>query len=119
MKVRCIKLLDSRGLPTNRSAWVKIGGIYHVLSVWLEYGQTRLRMIGEEPTPALFELEMFEVVSSTIPITWVIVSPTAGCLSLAPSAWNSPGFWEAFFDRDPEAVSCFEEERKKIVAFDP
>ncbi len=65
MKVRCIKLLDSRGLPTTRSAWVKIGGTYHVLSIWIEPGQTKLRLIGEEPTPALFEVEMFEVVSSS------------------------------------------------------
>jgi len=119
MKVRCIKLLDSRGLPTTRSAWVKVGGTYHVLSVWIEPGQTKLRLIGEEPTPALFEVEMFEVVSSIIPVTWVIASPKAGCLSLAPSAWNTAGFWENFFEREPEAVACFEKQRARIVACDP
>jgi hypothetical protein len=119
MKVRCIKLLDSRGLPATRSAWVKVGRTYHVLSVWIEPGQTTLRLIGEEPIPALFEVEMFEVVSSTIPVTWVITSPNPGCLSLAPSAWNASGFWESFFEREPEAVACFEEQRARIVGCDP
>jgi hypothetical protein len=119
VKVRCIALFDSRGLPTTRSAWVKLGRNYHVLGVWIERGHTMLRLIGEEPIPALFEVEMFEVVSSIIPATWVIASPKAGCISLAPSAWTVRGFWERFFDGEPEAVACFEEERARIVACDP
>lgn len=119
MKVRCTNLLDSRGLPATRSAWVKIGGIYQVLSIWIEPRNTQLRLIAEEPTPALFEIEMFDVVSSIIPETWVIVSPKPGCLSLAPAAWGASGFWERFFDHEPEAVACFEEYRAKIFACDP
>ena len=119
MKVRCIKLLDSRGLAAGRSAWVKIGSIYHVLSIWIEPGRSKLRLIGEEVTPALFELEMFEVVSSRIPPTWVAASPKPGCLAFAPVEWSAPGFWESFFDGDPEAVSSFEQARAKIVACDP
>jgi|CZKU01.1.fsa_nt_gi hypothetical protein len=119
MKVRCVKLLDWQKKPVDRSAWAKIGGIYHVLSLWIEPGQTGLRLIGEEPTPTLFEPEMFEVVSSIIPDTWVITSPKPGCLSLAPAAWNTPGFWERYFDREPDAVACFEQCRAKIVAADP
>ena len=119
MKVRCIKLLDSKGLPAKRSAWVKLGGIYHVLSVWIESGQTMLRLIGEEPTPALFEAEMFEVVSSIIPVNWVITSPKPGLLSLAPNAWNVSGFWENFFDGETRASASFEEQRARIVECDP
>jgi hypothetical protein len=119
VKVRCIQLFDSRGLLTTRSAWVKTGGIYHVLSIWIEPGQTKLRMVAEEPTPALFELEMFEVVSSVIPANWVVVSPKPGHLSLAPAAWSVSGFWENFFDYEPKAVASFEEHRAKIIACDP
>ncbi len=119
MKVRCIKLLDSRSQPVERSAWAKIGAVYHVLSIWIEPSQRRLRLVGEDPTPTLFEPEMFEVVSPIIPSTWVITFPKPGCLSFAPEEWSQPGFWEAFYDREPEAVACFEEQRRKIVASDP
>ena len=119
MKVRCIKLLDSTGRSVERSTWAKIGGVYHVLGVWVEPGQTRLRLVGDEPTPALFEPEMFEVVSSVVPPTWVATSPKPGCLSFEPEAWSSAGFWERFFDGEPEAVATFAEQRAKIVAADP
>jgi hypothetical protein len=119
MKVRCIKLLDSRSRPVERSAWAKVGSIYHVLGIWLEPAQTRLRLVGEEPTPALYELEMFEVASAKIPPTWVVTSPKPGCLSLEPESWNRAGFWERFFDGEPEAVAAFKEEQVRIVAADP
>ena len=119
MKVRCIALLDSSGMRVERSGWVKLGGVYHVLGIWVEPGQTSLRLIGENPTPALFQPEMFEVVRSTIPSSWVITSPQPGCIELGPASWGRPGFWEKYFDREPEAVACFEEERKKIVSFQP
>jgi hypothetical protein len=119
MKVRCLKLLDARSRPVEHSTWAKIGSVYHVLSVWVEPDQAGLRLVGEEPTPALFEPEMFEVVSTVIPPTWVITSPKPGCLSFAPDAWNATGFWEKFFDGEPEAVASFNEERAKIIAADP
>jgi hypothetical protein len=119
MKVRCIKLLDSTGRPAERSPWAKVGSVYQVLSIWIEPARTWLRLVGEEPTPALFEPEMFEVVSSAIPPSWVATSPKPGCLSLAPEPWSSPGFWERFFDCEAEAVAVFEEQKAKIVAADP
>jgi len=119
MKVRCIKLLDSKGQPVERSPWAKLGGVYHVLTIWIEPTQTWLRLVGQEPTPTLYQPEMFEVVSPVIPSAWVITSPKPGCLSFQPEAWSRPGFWEEFFDREPEAVACFEEYRKLIIASDP
>ncbi|MDB4941682.1 MAG: hypothetical protein JWP97_1216 [Labilithrix sp.] len=107
------------GQPVERSPWVKIDSVYHVLEIWMEPGRIRLRLVGEEPTPALFQPEMFEVVSSVIPPTWVVTIPRGGGLSLAPEPWNATGFWERFFDAEPEAVAVFEDERAKIVAADP
>jgi hypothetical protein len=118
MKVRCIQLLDSTSQPVERSAWAKLGRVYHVLGIWIEPRRTLFRLVGEEPTPALFEPEMFEVVSTVIPSTWIISSPKPGCFSLAPAAWSKPGFWEQFFDGEPETVACFEEHRAEIVASD-
>ncbi len=119
MKVRCIQILDESGNPAERSGWARLGAVYHVLGIWIEPEQTRLRLIGEQPTPALYQPEMFDVVSTIIPVTWVITSPKRGYFSLGPSAWSRAGFWEEYFDGDAEARACFEEERKKIVASDP
>jgi len=90
-----------------------------VLSVWIEPSHTGFRLIGEESTPTLSEPEMFEVVSSIIPEAWVITSPKPGCISLAPAEWGTPGFWDRYFDHEPEAMACFERCRAKIVAADP
>jgi hypothetical protein len=119
MKVRCIKLLDSMGRGVECSAWAKIAGVYHVLGIWVEPAQTRFRLVGEESTPGLFEPEMFEVVSPKIPPSWVVTSPKPGCFSFEPEAWSGVGFWERFFDGEPEAVAAFKEEQAKIVATDP
>jgi hypothetical protein len=62
---------------------------------------------------------MFEVVSTKIPSVWTIASPAPGCLSLAPAAWQRPGFWEDYFEMEPEAVKSFEEERQRIIDDDP
>jgi len=78
-----------------------------------------LQLVGEEPTPALFQPEIFEIVSSLVPETWIVASGSPGHLEFAPAAWTAPGFWESYFDGDPEAVRCFHEERDKIVACDP
>lgn len=115
MRVRCVRLLDSRGRPTDRSTWARVGETYEVLSIVCEEGKNKLRLIGDEPVPALFELEMFEVVSSDISRTWVATSPRPGCLVIGPEPWAQAGFWEAFFDQEPNAVACFDEERRKIL----
>src|SRR5215831_11581966 len=101
MKVRCTRLLDWRGETVDRSAWLKIGGIYHVLAIEMNAGRAMFRIIGEDPTPALFQPQMFEVVSSAIPESWVISSPAAGHFDLGPEAWARPGFWEDYFDSKP------------------
>ena len=119
MKARCVRLTDSRGNPVEHSAWAKIGNTYHVLAIWIEPERARLRLVGEEPTPALFEPEMFEIVSSLIPRNWVVESPKPGFLHIGHAAWQRAGFWEAYFAREPQALSSFESERAKSLAYDP
>ena len=119
MKVKCVQLLDGMGKPVDRSSWAKLGSVYHVLGLWIQNGHVKLRLVGEEDDPALYQPEMFEVVSSMIPSTWVVTSPKLGCFSIEPEPWTRPGFWEAFYEGDPKAIACFEEERRKIVGSDP
>src|SRR4051812_6793245 len=119
MKVKCIQIFSSNSTVVDGSSWLKVGGIYHVLGILVGRDRTRLRLVGEESLPALFELEMFEIVSSKIPRTWVIASPTSGSLVVQPAAWMQTAFWEQFYDGNREAAACFATERTKIVEADP
>ena len=121
MKVRCVRLIGNDGNPKDKSVWLTIGNIYHVLSV--EQGTDRrwmLRLMGDEPNGlALFQLQQFEIVSSKIPDSWIIVWPKDNFFVLRPGSWNQVGFLERYYDKDPDAIRLFEEERQKIIAADP
>jgi hypothetical protein len=120
MKVKCIKLLDGYGKPTDYSPWAKVGGIYPVFAVEVDHGQAWFRMLGEEQgTPVLFEPEMFEIVSPIIPPHWVIATTGSGSFDLAPEPWTHKEFWERYSNREPEAVASFERELAKTLAADP
>jgi hypothetical protein len=115
MRVRCVKLLDAYSQPTARSQWITVGASYAVLGIWIEPNRVLLRIVGDDPTPVLFPLEMFEITDGQMPHSWVTTSPAPGCLSLEPASWSNSGFWESFFGGDPEARSIFERERERIV----
>jgi hypothetical protein len=114
MKVRCLRLTDSSGEPVTNSAWATIGSVYSVLGIWIERGAARFRILGEEPVPALFEIELFEIVDQSLPRSWVVTSPAPETLSFGPASWARPGFWTDFFDGDRQAVRVFEEECRKM-----
>jgi len=67
---------------------------------------------------ALFPLRDFALVSNKIPASWQI-GWDSEILVLGPEAWNQIGFWEEYYDRNPNATRLFEEEFKKIVSADP
>jgi hypothetical protein len=119
MKVKCIQLRSQNGQTQDSSSWLTIGCIYHVLTIEIERGKTLLRLVGDEPTPALFEVEMFEVVSSILPSTWRVVSSVPGRLTLAPAKWTRSGFWEDFFNGTAAAIACFRQEQLAIIDSDP
>jgi hypothetical protein len=77
-------------------------------------------LIGKEPqTPALFNLQQFEIVSPELPRSWIVVSYSDGSYTLTPKAWAEKNFWEMYFNGEPEALRQFGEERRKIIEFDP
>ena len=112
MKVRCVKLFDSSGLPQTASPWLTIGKLYDVLAIEFEsQGRGLLRLIGDGRNGvALFPIEGFEIVSAAMPPSWVVSWDSGGFLQLAPERWTQPGFWERFYDREPAALAVFDEE---------
>lgn len=114
MKVRCVRLHDSGEIPAQTSRWCTIGKIYDVLMILIEGGQAQLRLISDErEVPALFPLTDFEIVDGSLPANWIIAATTAGGgVALTPERWADVGFWEAFFNREPDALATFEQERR-------
>jgi hypothetical protein len=117
MKVRCVRLLDPLGKPQVKSSWLTIGETYHVLEIVQDQGRWLFRLMGDEPNGvALFAREQFEITTSKIPESWVPGWGKDGFFELAPQAWGQIGFWEKYYDKNPEAVRIFEEERRKIIS---
>lgn len=119
MKVKCVTLKSSGGVPQQASSWLRIGCVYHVLAIEFSPARTMFRLVGEEVIPALFQPDLFEIVSSIIPSNWAVVSRKPGFIELSPKAWTRPGFWVDFFDGEPNAVACFENERRVSISADP
>jgi hypothetical protein len=121
MKVKCTKLVDSRGNFQEFSPWLTVGKVYLVLSVLLDInGKWLLRLLGDNGNGvALFSLSEFEIISAKIPATWIVAWNPKGVFELTTETWNQPGFWEKYYDRDPEAIKLFDTERSKIIDSDP
>ena len=121
MKVRCIHLMDSRGKTQERSAWLTIGKTYHVLEVIQDiHHRWLIRLVGDGSNGvALFPSEQFQILSSQVSPTWRISLEKNGYFALSPAAWSQPGFWDRYYDREPNAVRIFEDEMGKIIEADP
>jgi len=121
MKVRCTELIDSRGARHQRSGWLTLGKIYHVLEVVHDvHGKWLFRLVGDDVNGvALFRSVQFEIVSARVADVWIVKWNDSGGFKLTTQAWSQPGFWERFYDRDPEAEKIFEEDKTKIIQADP
>ena len=65
----------------------------------------------------MFSGELFEIIDDRMPPNWVIKKDRNGAYQISTRAWLQPGFWEKFFDRDPESVAVFKEEERIIREF--
>ena len=121
MKVRCVQLIDAFGKPQERSDWLTKGKVYQVLSVYQGADRKwKLRLVGDGLNGvALFSMEGFEVMTSTIPPTWIASWGNQGAFDMSPEPWTRVGFWEDFYDQKPYALKIFEEEVRKIVESEP
>ncbi len=124
MKVKCIRLLDSDGNDVEDSPWLALGKTYHVMSTYVDAeGRRRFGIVsrhpdGEWPQMINASEKCFEVVSSIIPSNW-LKWERAVASGMAPAAWQVPGFFEAFYDHEPETYPIFERERDVILKEDP
>lgn len=116
MKVSCIKLLNYRGATQTTSSWLTLGKIYIVLTIERDNDASwMVRLIGDGKSGvALFPLDSFDVVSAAVSSTWIASWSDTGLFQLAPERWTRAGFWERYYDLEPDAVRIFEEERNLV-----
>ncbi|QWT22174.1 hypothetical protein KPL74_09215 [Bacillus sp. NP157] len=124
MKVKCVRYFDSRRRPANDSAWLTLGKVYHVMGLQAEK-DTRLDylIVTNDVDPGFAAMgyhpsESFEVVSDIIPPNWER-SVSGNSVQTMPGSWLVPGFFEQFYDRDPNAYSIYEHERDVVMKSDP
>jgi hypothetical protein len=124
MKVKCIRLLEADGREVEFSSWLKLGHVYHVMSIFTDknrkrsYGIINRHPDGEWPQIGSHQEECFEVVSNVVPSNWRTMV-YLGSTDISPAAWQEPGFYEAFSDHDPATYPIFERERDVILREDP
>lgn len=106
--MRCVKTPDSAS-----AASLKVGDEYPVLEInYLFEGGFDYRLI---PSLGLYPPELFEVSDASVPEIWTVsVIPDVG-ITIAPGAWQLPGFWERYFDQDHGAVELFKAEALKFI----
>ncbi|GAA0936425.1 hypothetical protein [Actinocorallia libanotica] len=90
---------------------IHVGGLYTVLEIMAgpDYYCVRIWGDHEEDPGTLWAPEMFETVDQRVSSRWT-VSMNAGHMRFAPAAWQRPGFWNDYFDREPAAVDSVRSE---------
>lgn len=119
MKVVCIRLISPvTRQETSESEWLTLDSEYVVLAIEGNPGRELSIRVQDDKGggPGLWPAEMFMTTSTALPSSWIISIGDNGQFDLAPAKWLRPGFWEDFFDREPEALADFEEEKANILA---
>ena len=119
MKVLCTSIISPvSGEPLESSTWVHIGGEYLVLGIEAVVRERiRLQIVTDEGTPSWWDSRMFATTDPRIPPDWEAAVNEKGHVTLCPTRWAAPGFWERYFDQEPEAKVEYAEELSKIEVF--
>jgi hypothetical protein len=102
---------------TQGASRLREGREYSVLEVFsIADGENLFRFeTVRDETPGLYDSRLFEVVDGRIPPHWVISVKTRGEITLGPPGWGAPGFWDAFFDGEPWAITLYQSEKNKSL----
>lgn len=86
--------------------WLSDGQTYEVIEVYTDHQRTSFRIMSDDGTPALFDARGFVTVDDALPGDWRVEVTEHGT-TFGPAAFLTPGFWEAYFDRESNAVEVF------------
>jgi hypothetical protein len=123
MIVRCVRQVSIVGvLQSPTDSWLTVGRDYTVLELAMDptrsegFRSVEVRVeAGHDATPGLFSGTNFVVVDGRLPSNWRATISENGRLDLGPESWQQRGFWEDYFDREPQAIATYESERLVIA----
>ena len=110
MRVRCESIVSITGKEVDYHPGIKIGELYDVVSILCRTGRNPLIQILNGDRPSLWPSTMFTVVTPKIDPDWEIGISETGTIEIGPPKFQTPGFWELYFEDDPEALQIFDEE---------
>lgn len=111
MRVVCVRIVNPvTGEAETVSSWLQQDREYDVLEIYAyPGGRVELRLASDDAgTPVLFDSAMFMTIDGSLPSNWEGRIGEGGILRLAPREWLEPGFWERYFDGDPDALGAYE-----------
>ena len=121
MRVACIRLEDGRTQNGQSDGWLRVGDEYTVLALETDIRGPRaedravFRIADKRGgAPGLLGAYLFRVVDGRLPTAWHAIVNERGNLEIGPEAWLEPGYWERFFDSDPDAKREFEQAAQDI-----
>ncbi len=79
------------------------GQLYVVLGIEAD----DFRIINDQGRPYLYPRQLFTVADRHLPRNWVFERGQDGERYAYPAVMNAPGFFEDFFDGDPQATAIF------------
>jgi hypothetical protein len=121
MRVLCSRIINPvTKMDETVSSWLTLDAEYEVLEIYATPGKpVKFRLASDDSgTPALFDSAMFLATDRSIPASWVVALAEDGELRIGPQGWMREGFWEEFFDRDPDAVREFETGAARRIVVD-
>ncbi len=113
MKAICVSLGNE---APAKGGWLSLHREYDILAILALPGRSiKFRVLSDDGrTPMLADSDLFLAAGQPLPKSWVCSVTEDGVVELGPKDWLQPGFWERFFDHDPEAVKSF---RNEIAQF--
>lgn len=105
-----MKVVVKRG-SVSATGWLPMDMELSVLAVMSDSasGTKYLLWSEQQNSPALFPANEFEIVDGSLPEAWRLSLDLNGYAYLAPFGWHASGFWERYYDGEPEAVRVFNE----------
>lgn len=126
MRVKCNKILspDTKKDLGSKSPWLTVGNEYIILAMNVSSKNGVEIYIQSEhyKEPFFVDLDGFEMVSQSLPTSWVTMieqREDQTLISMLPKSWSlNKKFFEDLEDENPEAVALFNKEAKLIYEED-
>lgn len=108
MKVRLLEEISEEALNAGQD--------YVVASLEITKSYRNYRIYSDiRESPILFSWDLFRIVDHDIPAVWEFhYNNERNFMKICPPSWSVMGFWERYFDAEPEAIKIFSDELKII-----